>query len=1318
MRKFTFFNLFLIVSLVVTFNSIAQTAVAPSGTGTACDPYQISSLDNLYWMTQTSASWAAGKYFIQTANIDAAATSTYFSNGSGGYYGLPVIAGNSQAVGNQVQGTFSANYNGQGFTISNLYINRNIHQVALFGYSLNSVIKNLTLTNPTVVVNNGVSGNYQGNAIFIASGSGTFDNIKIIGGTLTNNTQYGYSGGMFGRVQSITANNCSVNATITLNGALNFNGGFIGFTELSTGTITNCNSSGSISTNSGSNGIGGFVGGANATNYTFQKCYSSMNVNGSIASSNNLGGFIGAIYNGLLISNCYATGNIISSGTNAGGFFGTTNTNGTSVISNCYAKGSVTGNSSGGFGGTRNTGTTITNCFWDTQTSGKSNATSSGVLTEVIGKTTLQMYSATTYSDASWNLNTIWTINNLTYPTLMFPTPIVVNGFISGVANSNQVVCSNSTASDIVLTDYSGTIQWQSSLDNATWTDVSGATSATLTSAQIGTLTFSKFIRAVVTNGSCVNNSNVVSVKVNNGLSFDGAGDFVSVGNHSALNFTGNFTIEAWVNVPASPKYSINTIFSKNYPNHGTPGYSFGFNHWNTTNLFLVLEDGLGAISSNTPLTAGAWSHVAIVVSGNGTLGTFYINGKEVGSSAVTLTNASAVNEFIGSMDASGNYSLSGTLDELRIWNLARTQQELIDNLDNPLIGIETGLVAYYDFNQGIPGGTNTGLNVKDQTSNNFNGTVNGISLTGSSSNFVDGNHLSVIAPESSICLTATSPKLKYGGTGKTPLSYQWYSNTSASTIGSTLISGSTINTYDAPTSIAGTSYYYLNAIGTCASSSNSNFAKVIIQNAQNGAISGGDYLYVGHTGNYTTTETAATSNPWVISNTISATTTSTGVVTALVAGTPTLTFTSSLGCVSTKTINVVPVEWVGTTSTDWTIASNWNGGYVPTNFSTLGVNANATSDLVLNGSKTITTLNFNGANKKVDLGSYSLTASTINGANATNYIKTSGNGSLVMTLANNVSKVYPIGKTAYNPVTITNKSGASDVFSARVLDGAYMEGLTGAAITSTVLNRTWDISKTNANAGSGVDFVFNWNTGEVANGSFTAPKMNHFSSTTSNWEVPTVTSNTFGSNALTVVGYTGTFSPFTIAEGSSALPVELTTFNTTCTEVGTTINWETASEHQSAYFDVEKSRDGANWTTIETVSAAGNSTTTLAYSIVDAEKGTDVVYYRLNQVDQNGTHKIYGPISAICIEIKDFTAEVYPNPTKDDFTLEITNSTSQYIQLQIIGNDGIVMYQATRLLDTGTTILPMNNEQLKAGVYTLQIKGENTLKTIKLLVF
>ena len=429
----------------------------------------------------------------------------------------------------------------------------------------------------------------------------------------------------------------------------------------------------------------------------------------------------------------------------------------------------------------------------------------------------------------------------------------------------------------------------------------------------------------------------------------------------------------------------------------------------------------------------------------------------------------------------------------------------------------------------------------------------------------------------------------------------------------------------------------------------------------------------------------------------------------------------NSNGCSVTTNVSglvkVDPYVWTGSISNALTTTSNWNSGTLPPNGSNISFAASAANNLVLDGNRTYGTINFNGSNKKIELGNFNLTASSIIGVNALNYVKTTGTGKLEMTLANNTTAVYPVGNSSYNPLTITNKSGASDVFSVRVLDGAYMEGLTGTAITSTVLNRTWDISKTNANAGSGVDFVFNWNAGEVANGSFLTPKMNHYSSSTSNWEVPTVTSTVFGSNMLTVTGYTGTFSPFTIAEGSSALPVELTAFNANCTEIGTTINWQTASEHNSATFEVEKSRDGINWSVVETIVAAGSLSTLLDYTVVDSDKTTGVVYYRLNQIDLDGASKIYGPISANCFETTDFTATVFPNPASGMITIEMNAPKAQTVSIQICGTDGKVIEQIANTIEEGTTQIPLSIATLKAGVYTVKVNGENTLKTIKLIV-
>ncbi|MGX7666948.1 beta strand repeat-containing protein [Flavobacterium pedocola] len=84
----------------------------------------------------------------------------------------------------------------------------------------------------------------------------------------------------------------------------------------------------------------------------------------------------------------------------------------------------------------------------------------------------------------------------------------------AGTAASNQSICSGTQPANIVLSGSTGTIQWQSSTDNVVFNAITGATAATLTSAQMGNLTVTTYYRAMVTGGCGTVNSNVVTVTV------------------------------------------------------------------------------------------------------------------------------------------------------------------------------------------------------------------------------------------------------------------------------------------------------------------------------------------------------------------------------------------------------------------------------------------------------------------------------------------------------------------------------------------------------------------------------------------------------------------------------------------------------------------------------------------------------------------------------------------------------------------------------------------------------------------------------------
>ena len=96
------------------------------------------------------------------------------------------------------------------------------------------------------------------------------------------------------------------------------------------------------------------------------------------------------------------------------------------------------------------------------------------------------------------------------------------------------------------------------------------------------------------------------------------------------------------------------------------------------------------------------------------------------------------------------------------------------------------------------------------------------------------------------------------------------------------------------------------------------------------------------------------------------------------------------------------------------------------------------------------------------------------------------------------------------------------------------------------------------------------------------------------------------------------------------SLPVELTLFEGLPTEQGNMIKWQTASEHNSLHYLLERSTTGEfdESNTIQIVQAAGNSTEIIDYVRLDKGYSQTINYYRLVQVDIDGQFKIYGPIA------------------------------------------------------------------------------------------
>ena len=212
--------------------------------------------------------------------------------------------------------------------------------------------------------------------------------------------------------------------------------------------------------------------------------------------------------------------------------------------------------------------------------------------------------------------------------------------------------------------------------------------------------------------------SPTVPVTVNNGsglaLDFDGTDDFVDCGNSSSVNVTGNITVEAWFKSDLYKK--TQSIIKKNGSNSG-----YELSLAKAGNIFFRLNDKNSYRVESTslyPHDGNTWMHVAATYDGTDII--IYINGTPedtVSGPASIFTNSN--NLVIGTNAADTTSSLlDGAMDEIRIWNVARSETEIRETMCKKLSGSETGLVGYWRFDNV------SGVIVPDLTSNNNFGTM------------------------------------------------------------------------------------------------------------------------------------------------------------------------------------------------------------------------------------------------------------------------------------------------------------------------------------------------------------------------------------------------------------------------------------------------------------------------------------------------------------------------------------------------------------------------------------------------------------------
>ncbi len=209
-----------------------------------------------------------------------------------------------------------------------------------------------------------------------------------------------------------------------------------------------------------------------------------------------------------------------------------------------------------------------------------------------------------------------------------------------------------------------------------------------------------------------------------------------------------------------------------------------------------------------------------------------------------------------------------------------------------------------------------------------------------------------------------------------------------------------------------------------------------------------------------------------------------------------------------------------------------------------------------------------------------------------------------------------------------------------------------------------------------------------------------------------------FASSNYMVWGGLTSFSQFGSVGGSfQPLPVELIAFQGECLDGLVTLNWSTASEFNSAYFDVEKSVNGIDWQIINSQIAALNSSSQIEYYFFDPNKSFGDVYYRLNQVDIDGASEYFGPVHLTC-EDQNRVMMTFPNPSSGNFNVGIMDDRFiGDVNVKVADASGKVVGEKDCVLISGMNIVPCAGDILESGVYCIYITSDHHVEIVKHII-
>ncbi len=362
-----------------------------------------------------------------------------------------------------------------------------------------------------------------------------------------------------------------------------------------------------------------------------------------------------------------------------------------------------------------------------------------------------------------------------------------------------------------------------------------------------------------------------------------------------------------------------------------------------------------------------------------------------------------------------------------------------------------------------------------------------------------------------------------------------------------------------------------------------------------------------------------------------------------------------------------------------------------------------------------------------IDIGANDLTVAGTSTGLATSYVKTSSTGSFILSNVSN-TRTAPIGNSTYNPLVITNASGHS--WTLRVEDILTVDDPFFASNVLKAVQREWHITPSVNPPVSGADIIFQWDDSDPAQiGTSYNPAENvqvwheivNGSPYGNDWVAAGVSQIATGApgpgvRTATITGWNW-YSPFAVSNISGPLPIKLISFNAVKINDGLAkLNWELAvCCSPDSRFEVERSSDARNFTAFASVSG---SATNRFYLYNDSRLGKGITYYRLKMTDEEGKVS-YSKIVAIVNDNSGLViTNVAPNPVSNKALLTLSAGKPGTVSFEIYNLAGAVVKRWTGSVTEGTNIIPVQVDELAAGVYQVQATGQNAKALVRFIKY